>query len=235
MKIALIGYGKMGKIIEQIALKRGHEVIACISSSTPLAKESVREADVCIEFTHPESALDNIKKLASFGKNLVIGTTGWYEQIDLVKALVKQHSIGALYAPNFSIGVQLLLKIIGNAAEMLSYFPEYDLCGIEYHHRQKVDCPSGTAKAIADLVEEKIDAIEELPFSSIRCGTIPGIHTLLCDSPCDRITITHEAKNREGFALGAVQAAEWVAGKKGLYHLDDFMEELFRKKPMQDC
>jgi 4-hydroxy-tetrahydrodipicolinate reductase len=221
MKIALIGYGKMGQMIEKAAV--GHEIVARITSSH-WDLDAVQEADLCFEFTHPESAVENIRRLAELKKEIVIGTTGWHDQLEHVRSIVEQHQIGALYAANFSIGINLLLQIVAHASKVMNGFSEYEVAGIDYHHKQKKDSPSGTALEIGRTIAENMQRVENVPFSSIRCGSIPGTHTVLFDSPCDTIAITHEARNREGFAKGAVQAAEWLHGKKGFYTFADFMQ-----------
>jgi 4-hydroxy-tetrahydrodipicolinate reductase len=199
MKLALLGYGKMGKLIENLALEKGHTIV-------PL-----QHADVALDFSHPDAVIKHIKEAAKLQKPLVMGTTGWYDHLDEAKSIVKKNNIGFIYSPNFSLGIQLFLQIVEAAAKIISPFKEYDASGVEYHHRQKVDNPSGTAKAIA----EKFD--HDLHFASVRCGSIPGTHTLIFDSPADTITFTHQARNREGFALGAIAAAEWILNKKGFY------------------
>jgi 4-hydroxy-tetrahydrodipicolinate reductase len=237
MKIALIGYGKMGKLIEEIALQREHKIVAKIHPSgalTSIDENSVKQADVCIDFSHPSYALDNIRTLAALNKNVVMGTTGWYEEIETVKKIVKEQDIGFLFSPNFSIGVLLFKKIVESAAILMNDFDEYDVAGFEMHHNQKVDSPSGTAKSLVysllnhierktmpvyDIVNRPI-APHELHFPSLRCGSIPGTHTITFDSPADSITITHQARTRTGFATGAVVAAEWLADKKGFYSFD---------------
>lgn len=223
MKIALIGYGKMGRLVESIAIERGHAIVArCASKSWDM--EALRQADLCIEFSHPDYVIEHIQLLASLKKDLIIGTTGWYDKLDQVEAIVAKEKIGALYAPNFSVGIYLLLEILNYASALINTHEEYDVAGIESHHQKKVDAPSGTAQAIARVIENNIQRVESLPFYSVRCGSIPGTHTILFDSCVDQITITHEARNREGFAKGAVQAAEWVLGKKGLYTFSDYMQ-----------
>lgn len=226
MKIALIGYGKMGKMLDRLAAERGHEVVARIDpkGNTPtIDAASLKNADVCIEFTHPDKALDNIRKIARLKKNLVVGTTGWYGHLDEVKAVVAEHGIGFLYAPNFSVGATLFLKIVAEAAAIIGSNSPYDVAGYEAHHNQKVDAPSGLAKEVIKAVAEKLNR-KEIPFTSLRCGSIPGTHRVIFDSPVDTITITHEARNREGFAHGSLAAAEWLEGKTGFYTLEDLME-----------
>lgn len=231
MKIALIGYGKMGRMVEKSAQARGHEIVARINSGRWDA-QAVKQADVCIEFTHPEAVVENIKKAAQLKKEIIIGTTGWYDQLATVESMVKEAQIGVLYSPNFSIGINLLLSMVEHAAQLLAKFNEYDAAGIEAHHQQKKDSPSGTALLIAKKVEENMPRIERLPFSSVRCGSIPGTHTVLFDSPCDTISITHTARNREGFADGAVQAAEWLKGRQGLYTFEECMQSIMTKRSL---
>lgn len=225
MKTALIGYGNMGKMIEQILLNQGHTIVARITSHT-WDWEALQKADICLEFTHPAYAVENVRKLAHLKKPIVIGTTGWYEQMELVRSIVEENHIGLLYAPNFSLGIHLLLEILAHASHILDAFDEYDAAGIEYHHRRKQDSPSGTALAIANTIQKNMQRIKEFPFSSVRCGSIPGTHEILFDSPCDTISIKHEARNREGFAKGAVLAAEWLLDKKGLYTFADCIRQI---------
>lgn len=229
MKIALIGYGKMGKMIERAALDRGHTIVARMNSN-PWDLEALQKADICIEFTHPESVIENIRKLAELKKNIVIGTTGWHDKAQLVRSIIEKQQVGALYSANFSIGVNLLLEILSHASKVINPFKEYDVAGIEVHHNKKKDSPSGTSLEIAKTVEKQMERVDKVHFSSVRCGSVPGIHTVLFDSPCDTITIAHEARNRDGFAEGAVQAAEWLKGKKGLYTFADCMQEIIEKR-----
>lgn len=229
MKIGLIGYGKMGQMIEKTAINRGHTIVARIDSKDWDIK-SLQHADICIEFTQPDCVIENIKRLAELKKEVIIGTTGWHDKVDEVQSIVKKNQIGALYSSNFSIGINLLLEILAYASKVMDAFDEYDVAGVDYHHNKKKDSPSGTAREIAKTIEENMNRIDEVPFSSIRCGSIPGTHTILFDSPCDTISITHEARNREGFALGAVHAAEWLQGKKGLYTFADCMQEMIQRR-----
>lgn len=221
MKIALMGYGKMGKLVEAAALKKGHAVVV-VKDCT-----SIGEVDICVDFSHPSAALNNIKRAAGLGINIVVGTTGWYDHLPEVQRLVKDHEIGLLYAPNFSIGVALFLKIVEQAARIMDTVDDYDVSGLEAHHKQKADAPSGTAKLLAKTLcgQMQNKKRDEIPFSSVRCGHIPGTHTILFDSHCDTITLTHSARNREGFAEGALVAAEWLYrhNQPGLYTLDDVL------------
>lgn len=244
MKIALIGYGKMGKLIEEIALQNEHKIVAIIDPQFPgfeITKENLHNADVCIDFSAPQHILENIKTLASLNQTIVVGTTGWYDHLDLVKELVAKYKIGFLYAPNFSIGVNIFLKIVTKAASLINHFDEYDVGGYEIHHNQKQDSPSGTAKSIAHSLLDSIDRKDslvydqinrkiepnELHFASLRAGSNPGQHTVIFDSPSDTITMTHQARNREGFARGAILASEWLMGKKGFYTINDFLGATF--------
>ena len=209
MKIALIGHGKMGKMVEKMARERSHEVVAVVDSKSAF---DLNGADVCIDFSHPECVLENIHKSIEQKKNVVVGTTGWYERLPEVEAMVKKHGVGLMYAPNFSIGVYLFGKILAEAAKRLS---KYDVAGIEMHHNKKVDAPSGTALHLAKIAG--------CDFASVRCGSIPGTHTIIFASPIDTITLTHEARNREGFAEGSVVAAEWLNNKTGLFTLEEML------------
>lgn len=226
MKIALLGDGKMNRLIAELAPLRGHEISACFSRTRGTLQEhpaKLESADVAIDFSHASVVLNHLDICLSLRKPLVIGTTGWEEQVPLANAMVKEKQGSCLFAPNFSIGVYLFQKIVRYAAALFQPCSEYDVTGIEYHHRHKRDQPSGTAKALMDCLLEQMPRLKTLPFSSIRCGHIPGTHTLLFDSPCDTITLTHEARNRQGFAQGALLAAEWVVTKQGFFNLNDMM------------
>jgi 4-hydroxy-tetrahydrodipicolinate reductase len=237
MKIALLGYGKMGRMIEEIALHKGHTILAKFGASQKITEQPIQSADVCIDFSHPSCVIDHIKLVSSLGKNLVVGTTGWLEQLEQVKGIVKDSKIGFLYAPNFSLGVHLFLKVVAEAALLIDRFEDYDIAVIESHHNKKADTPSGTAKAISDLLLKNIKrkttlvndqlqgqiAPHELHVASIRYGSVPGTHSVMFDSPADTITLTHQARSREGFARGAVAAAEWLQGKHGFYTIEDLI------------
>lgn len=248
MRIAIIGYGKMGRIVEKLAIERG---ITTSSIIDPIAdgvthkeinEDSLKNVDVCIEFSLPEVVMGNVKKISDLKKNLVLATTGWYDNLEEVKKIVKKAGIGFIYAPNFSIGVNAFYKIIENAAKLINKIPEYDILAYELHHNRKKDSPSGTAKAIEKIlldtikrkkkvVEEKLDkqiGANELHFASVRGGNIPGTHVVLFDSTADTIELKHTARSREGFALGAIMAAEWLNGKKGFFTIDDMIKEIIK-------
>ncbi len=230
MKIALLGYGKMGRLIESSAHSQGHTI---------LTKDKVNEADIWIDFSHPDVALKNVRLAVEHKKNLVMGTTGWFENLPEVKNLIDNSDIGFLYSPNFSIGIHIFMNIVQNASSLINDYHIYDISGFEQHHNQKVDHPSGTGRAIAEKILINVDrkkqvtyqnpdgAIdkETLHFTSLRCGYEPGKHSVIFDSPADTITLTHQARNREGFASGALLAAEWLLGKKGFYTLDDMINQ----------
>lgn len=224
MKLALLGYGKMGKMVEQAALARGHQIVL-IHNKTNAKPIDLSEADLCIDFSHPDCVLTHIKLAADYKKNIIVGTTGWDQSFPVVDQLVKKAGIGLLYAPNFSIGVHLFLKVVAEAAKLISQFNDYDVALLESHHRKKVDSPSGTAKALVNVLlkEMKNKKQDQLQVASLRCGSIPGNHSIIFDSAVDTITLSHEARSREGFASGAVLAAEWLLGKKGLFSLEDLL------------
>ncbi len=222
MRLALIGYGKMGKRVEAIASERGHLISVRCKEVSEIAFEAVRDADVCIDFSHPDVVLKNIQTLTSWKKHVVVGTTGWYEHLDTAREWVAQAQTGLIYGPNFSLGIQLFLQIIKQSARLMGAFQDYDVALFEEHHRHKADAPSGTAKECAQILA---DTFASPPISSIRCGSIPGTHTVIFDSPVDTITLSHQARNRDGFALGALYAAEFIANKTGFYHFSESIQE----------
>ncbi len=246
MNISIIGHGKMGKTIEKIALERGHKIVSIIDPNSEkathreISEKALQGAEVAIDFTSPESAMKNIETVSRLGKSMVMGTTGWESQVAKAKAIIGKSNTGFIYASNFSIGMNIFLKIIENASKIIDRFPEYDIGGVEYHHAKKADSPSGTARSIAEIIKGNVGrkktinygAIDgqikpgELHFASLRIGSMPGTHKIIIDSAPDTIELTHTARNREGFALGAVMAAEWVDKKKGFYNIKDMMKEL---------
>lgn len=241
MKIALIGYGKMGKSIEKVAEQRGHSILVridpLIDSHSSAAKTLLQDVDVCIDFSHPEAVLDHIDLCASVSKPLVIGTTGWYDNMQEVKNKVLKSKIGVIWSANFALGVNLFLSVVKEAAKIFNPFENYDVAGFEIHHNQKIDSPSGTAKMIAEILlkelkqkqkilytndNRKIEK-EELQFTSLRVGSVPGTHTVIFDSSSDTITLTHETRNRDSLSEGAVIAAEWIENKIGFFSIKDLM------------
>lgn len=245
MKIALLGYGKMGKMIEAIALDRNHEIVLKIDESNTgeLTIENLKKADVAIEFSTPHTVLENIYKCIEAGTPLVVGTTGWYGQLQSVKDACIAANSSVMYGSNFSVGVNIFFQISKMAARMLNNFSDqYDVGMEEIHHIHKLDSPSGTAITIAeDILEEfksknewvDVNSSEEnvtqhlpehLIIQSYREGEVPGTHSVIYDSDVDRIELTHEAHGRQGFALGAVLAGEWIADKKGFYSVKEMYD-----------
>ncbi|WP_217604677.1 4-hydroxy-tetrahydrodipicolinate reductase [Chitinophaga sp. GbtcB8] len=236
MKIALIGYGKMGKAIEAIATAKGHTVIHRIDLDNKhlLEKEHLQQADVAIEFTTPETAYSNILKCFEANVPVVCGTTGWLEKLPDVKAHCLEKHQGFLYASNFSIGVNIFFEINKRLAELMSTQSQYDVKMEEIHHTQKKDAPSGTAITLAEHILDKLDRKagwvnqessqpQELSIISKREDPAPGTHSITYTSAIDDISITHTAHSREGFAAGAVIAAEWLNGKKGIFTMKDVL------------
>lgn len=221
LKIALFGYGTMGKLIEKMAKEQGHDIVAKISRQNSI--DSLANVDVCIDFSHASCVMDHVSFCVKHQINLIIGTTGWENQLEEVRKKVEKSSIGCLYAPNFSLGVHLFIQIVSYAASLINRVEGYDVSGVEYHHKNKVDKPSGTAKALTQQLLKQLKQFDTIPFESVRCGSIPGTHTLLFDSPSDTIVLTHQARNKDDFAKGALRAAEWMMDKKGFFTLDDML------------
>lgn len=238
MKIALIGFGKMGKEVEKLINESGsHQVVSksLEEKGGNWDEEGIKRSDVVIDFTSPEVVLENIKKVTSLGKNMVVGTTGWYDHIDKVKEVVKKNGTGLVYAHNFSVGANIFFKIVAFASKLFNKFGGYDVYGLEIHHTGKKDSPSGTALRIAkeimdnfptkkSIQKDKLDRQikdDELHFASVRGGRNPGFHEVVFDSAADSITLSHGAHNRTGFAKGAILAAEFVKNKKGTYNFDE--------------
>lgn len=247
IKIALIGYGKMGQMIHSMAQQFDCQVIAIVDPFSDnenhlKAIESLAEydIDVCIEFSNPEVVFDNIKRIANLKLNMVIGTTGWMQHLDTVSDLIKQNEIALMYGSNYSLGMNIFYQIINYSTTLLNKVSPYDVFAYEVHHNQKKDSPSGTAKEIAQIVLKNTDAKDkvvydrcddaikpnEFHFSSIRGGSIPGTHVLAFDSVADTIELSHVARNREGFAQGALIAAKWLAGKKGVFNFKEAFGEI---------
>lgn len=239
MNIALIGYGKMGKEIEQIALQRGHAVTLIIDVDNPqdLCAEKMKQVDVAIEFTIPTTAVKNIKSCIDLSVPVVCGTTGWIKDKAEVEAYCAEKKGCFFYASNYSLGVNIFFKLNTYLARIMSHFTQYNPSMIEVHHTQKLDAPSGTAISLAEdilryfpgkdcWVNTAEEHPNELSICSVREDPAPGKHTITYDSEVDLISICHDAKNRKGLALGAVVAAEFVAGKVGCYSMDDVLKEL---------
>jgi 4-hydroxy-tetrahydrodipicolinate reductase len=244
MNIALLGYGKMGRIIEQFAIDRGHEIVLKIDAFNlnELTAENLKKADVAIDFSTPDSALANIEACFNAGTPVVVGTTGWYDRLSEVRSKCEQSNNTLLYASNFSIGVNVFFFVNKVLAKIMNRYPQYEVLVEEIHHTQKLDSPSGTAITIAegiiegldrknqwvnDLVGEGDEVVakqEQLLIESHRIEEVPGTHTVIYSSEVDDIELQHKAHNRAGFALGAVVAAEWLKDKKGFYSITDMFD-----------
>ncbi len=226
MNLLVLGKGKTGSLVADVASERGHQVTSADefdnADYAALTPEKLRDIAVVIDFTAPIAVLGNIQACARARRNMVIGTTGWYDQIPAVRELVERSGIGLIYGSNFSVGVNLFFEIARAAAAALNYGYEGRI--FETHHVQKKDAPSGTAVMIRNVIEQA--AAQRLEINSIREGDVVGIHTLRLESSGDTITLTHDAKSRRGFATGAVLAAEWLAGKKGFYDFRDVFQQM---------
>ena len=236
MNIALIGYGKMGKTIEEIALQRGHQIVLKIDidNAIDFTKENLRNADAAIEFTGPHSAYANVKKLMQFGTATICGSTGWLQNLNVIHESCKQNDAAFLYASNFSVGVNIFFELNKKLASLMAAHTDYEVAMTEIHHTQKKDAPSGTAITLAEQILENIpgkkswvnhfsDNKDELEIISERIDPAPGTHAIKYSSAIDDIEIIHTAHSRKGFALGAVIAAEFIAGKKGIYNMKDVL------------
>lgn len=217
----------MGHMIERIAVERGHEIPLKLDESNNANFEGITPAnfagvDVAIDFSVPTAAVTNIEKIAALGVNLVVGTTGWLEHSDHVRSLVEAHNIGLVWSPNYSVGVNAFFRIVAEAAKLLSGAPEYEAWAWEIHHSAKKDAPSGTLLKLVDEMR-KAGYDRKVDVSSNRAGTIAGTHEIGFDCAADTITLRHTARSREGFAIGAVKAAEWVAGKQGFHEFGEIL------------
>ncbi len=248
MKIAIVGYGRMGKKIAEIIRNRKNgDSIVTIDKFSPdaeyntLDETSLAGVNVAIDFSFPDAVMNNINTYVKLGVNVVMGTTGWYDRMDEVKSLVG-NKIGFIWSGNFSLGVHLFCRVIENAAAVFNKFPDvYDELAYEIHHKDKKDSPSGTALMIGNLLAGQLDKKDklvterldrqispnELHVASVRGGYVPGTHVVMFDSLADTIEIKHTARSRDGFAMGAVLSAEWVKDKKGFFNIDDFMKSYF--------
>ncbi len=243
MKIALVGMGRMGQAVAGLAAERGHEITARFNAQRPLLDaadaSALGGADVVIDFSLPGLAPAHLERYCRWDQAAVVGTTGWYDALDRVRAWVAASRAAVLYAPNFSLGVALLVRVLRGLAPLLERLPEYDAAVHETHHTGKLDSPSGTALLLARVLLDglsrktrletetqhgRLDA-DALHVTSARLGSVFGTHTVSLDSPFDALTLTHQAKNRQGFAFGAVRAAEWLPGRRGLFTLDDLLAD----------
>lgn len=237
LKIALIGYGNMGKLVNKLASKNGVKIVNKIDPvelGTELNAENLEGAEVCIDFSLPTVVVDNLSIIADSGIDTVIGTTGWYDRMDRVKEIAAKSEIGIVYGSNFSVGMNLFFDIVNLASAKISEITQYDVYGLEKHHKKKADSPSGTAKQLADIIlnnfkEKTVKQYDrlnrqikenEFHFASVRAGSNPGEHEITFDSNADFITLKHAARSRAGFALGAIAAAKWIKHRTGLYNFN---------------
>lgn len=247
MKIALLGYGKMGRIIERIAIDRKHEIVLKIDydNQHELTAENLQKADVAIEFSTPATVLGNIDHCFKAGVPVVVGTTGWHDELETLKQQCEEGNNSLIWASNFSVGVNIFFHINRMLAKLMNNYPYYDVQVEEIHHTQKMDSPSGTAITIAEGIIDGLDSKKEwinaltadgdetaddnikndqLLIESFRIDSVPGTHTVIYDSEVDMIEFKHTAHNRNGFALGAVLAAEWIKDKKGFHSVQDMFD-----------
>ncbi|MBN2830574.1 MAG: 4-hydroxy-tetrahydrodipicolinate reductase [Candidatus Cloacimonetes bacterium] len=249
LRIALIGFGKMGQTLSLLAPHFGMEIVAKIDPfvdgcAREISEENLNNCDVCIEYTTPQTVIENCRKIAALGKQIVIGTTGLDSHLSELKGIAEKYKIGIVYSANYSIGMNVFFKLLEHAAKLFSPLEGYDVSGLEIHHRQKLDSPSGTAKKITQLLidnlqtktkeqYDKVDgriAKDELHFASIRSGANMGEHTVYFDSDADVITLSHSIRNRNGLAEGTLRAAEWIGTKKGLFNFQELFEEIIGDK-----
>jgi 4-hydroxy-tetrahydrodipicolinate reductase len=243
LDITLIGYGKMGRMVESLAPASDCRVRSIVDPLLPEPANAITADNlvgVCIEFSHPSAVLDNIRRVAEAGRHLVVGTTGWLDHLGEAGELAEKYDVGILYGANFSIGMNIFNRVVEYAAGLCDRFPAYDVFGYELHHNQKADSPSGTALQLADTILKRSSRKQtpvydklarriepgELHFASIRAGAIPGTHTVGFDSESDTIELTHRVRSRSCFAAGALQGAHWIAARKGLHSFAEMMESL---------
>jgi len=242
MKLALVGAGQMGRAVAQVATDQGHEVVVQFDSERPFLEASpaaLEAVDVAVDFSLPSLALDHIQRYCEWQQPAVVGTTGWYEHLGAVEQLVSEHNASLLYAPNFSLGVAVVRRALEAVTPLLNELDDYDPFIQEVHHTKKVDSPSGTAQMLGELIVDGLDRKDRVEtetqhrridpaavhVTSTRAGTVFGEHAVTFDGPYDQIRITHRAKNRRGFAAGAVRAAAWLDGRQGLFSLDDVLRD----------
>jgi len=230
MGLAIVGCGKMGRLIEQLAPEYGFDVRAKFTRANNLyeagiTRESLRGVEVAVEFTTPDTAPDNLRRLASLGIDTICGTTGWYEHLPAVGEANIAAGTALVYSPNFSVGVNVFLQAVARAASFFAKYPEYEAWGWEIHHSAKKDAPSGTLKKLAEEMQAG-GFSRPVSLGSNRAGAHPGTHEIGFDSPTDTITLRHTARSRDGFARGALRAARWISGKQGVFEFREILSEL---------
>lgn len=231
MKVALIGYGKTNRVVEEVARRRGVDVVERFTGARPLdAGDEVRRTlsgdTVLVDFSAPGAVLGTVEAAARLSLNLVVGTTGWDERLGEVRRIVEEAGVGLVRASNFSLGVNVFYRIVDEASRLFSVFESYDPFITDWHHRFKKDSPSGTALELRRRMAKRFGE-RELPIASQRAGYVPSLHTVGFDSPADSVVLSHQARNREGFAEGALLAARWIAGRKGFYEFRDVMDDFY--------
>jgi len=225
--LAIVGHGKMGRLVEQLAPQHGFHVVARFTSAngTALSHGTLNGATTAIEFSTPSAVVENLCRLAALGVRTVSGTTGWYDRLPQIRSCVEKAGSALLYGPNFSVGVNLFFQIVSRAATLLSVHPEYEAWAWEIHHSAKKDAPSGTLKKLAEEIQAA-GYSGPLSLSANRAGSHTGTHEIGFDSPADTITLRHTARSREGYAHGALHAARWLQQKKGVYEFREIISEL---------
>ncbi len=244
MKLALLGSGRMGREVERLAHVAGHEIVASLDSQTnpggDALRDAIADADVVVDFTRPEATLRNIEDIARAGMPMVVGTTGWYDEIDKVREIVRAQGTGLVWAANFSIGAQALLRLVEHAAKFLDRFEEYDPYVVEHHHRGKRDAPSGTGLRLAEKIIASMSRKDQslagnpagripprsVHVASVRAGEAFGQHKVGFDAAAESIELTHTARSREGFARGALYAAEWIRQRTGVFEFSELFEQV---------
>ncbi len=244
MKLALLGSGRMGREVERLANAADHEIVVSLDSQTnpggDALRDAIADADVVVDFTRPEAALRNIEDIAQAGLPMVVGTTGWYDKIDKVREIVRAQGTGLVWAANFSIGAQALLRLVEHAAKFLDRFEEYDPYVVEHHHRGKRDAPSGTGLRLAEKIiasmSRKDQSLSGNPggripprvvhVASVRAGEAFGQHKVGFDAAAESIELTHTARSREGFARGVLYAAEWIQQRTGVFEFSELFEQV---------
>jgi 4-hydroxy-tetrahydrodipicolinate reductase len=221
MPLALIGMGRMGRSLAELAPERGFDVVARIDHGQAITRESLRGAAVAIEFTAPGAAAANVRACAAAGCPVVVGTTGWYHELPMVRAEIERAGTALLHAPNFSVGVAIFDRVVAEAARLFAGAPGFDAHLVETHHSAKKDAPSGTAAALARTAEAASG--KPMPITSVRVGSVPGTHELLFDAPFEQVRLVHEARDRRVFAEGALAAARWLVGRRGVFTMQDVL------------
>lgn len=241
-RIAIVGYGAMGRAIESIAKSENYIITDIFDLDHPIDTSRSYEFDVAIDFTYPDSVFDNIEKFVRLEKNVVLGTTGWYGRLNELQELINKSNIGLVWGSNFSIGVQILFRVVNFSSKLINYFTDYDIFLSETHHLRKKDSPSGTAESISRIILNNVDRKkkllvgnstdqinpEEFQISSLRGGEVFGKHNLYFDSLSDSIEINHSAKNRNGFAKGSLMAASWIKNQKGFFNFDQVFDQMIK-------